>query len=443
MRAVGEGVDGVFAIRQNRGAVDFFEAFVGASERRFANRRVGVLAEIKFLQREGTFEAVDFRVTGAVRLDRFARIFYAGDVELLIRGVEGQRPLDCGASPKAEEVDVAVFGRDFVERDRDFGVFVHFKLEAEETAVVGAEVDDLRVPGLVNGVDRERFRVGVERRVEALNFVRKNDFKFVELVAFEFRADVDERTVAPRLFELFAARYFAGRAPSLRLDDRELRLRDAAREVFDRRLLGEFDAGRRAETGKSTEVVDFDERTLEAEALRLLETRFVFDGDKRAFGFAGVGRGENVSGAVDDFRLQERRLVEVVIAVRVVTGDFDRDVVFTRFQEGAELPFVDAEPTMRAARRAVTGEFVVDADAHNRRAGRAENDIFRRFRVGDVERRDKNERNVHFLFATGGPNRNRFNELRGVGALRFRIRRGESGRRKRFERGQAAERARA
>ena len=121
--------------------------------------------------------------------------------------------------------------------------------------------------------------------------------------------------------------------------------------------------------------------------------------DGRAPVRLGSGRGENFAVAVDELRLQKRRLVEEIVAHAVVARDLDCDFVDAGAEIFADLPFVDAEPASRTARGAVARVFAVDIDAHNGRAGRAENCAVERGAVGERNFRGKPQRYVHFLFA--------------------------------------------
>ena len=84
--------------------------------------------------------------------------------------VFAKAPFYCGARSQTQEVDVPVRSHNLVEGNHDVRLALRLDLQSEETAVVGAEVDDLRVRLLVNGSDAQRLLVR-EFRLKTLNFV--------------------------------------------------------------------------------------------------------------------------------------------------------------------------------------------------------------------------------------------------------------------------------
>ena len=153
MRAVGEDVDGILAEGELRGAINLLETRIGAVEGRFARRRIGVFAEVKALEFKGALETEELQISTNLRLDAFKPV----------EPIRVKRPLCGGAASKAQEVQFLQRVEDFVERNGDFRFPFRFHLETEESAEVGAEVEDLRVGGMIRRALFEGFVVD-ERR---------------------------------------------------------------------------------------------------------------------------------------------------------------------------------------------------------------------------------------------------------------------------------------
>ena len=114
-----------------------------------------------------------------------------------------------------------------------------------------------------------------------------------------------------------------------------------------------------------------------------------------------VGGGEDLA-ARNDLGLQERGLVEQVVAVDVVAGHFEGDHVHAGLKLGGEVPLVHAEEAVRAAGWTVAEELAVEEHAVKRGARGPQEDLLL---CGGLEAGAKADEQILLRLAALGPDR--------------------------------------
>ena len=106
--------------------------------------------------------------------------------------------------------------------------------------------------------------------------------------------------------------------------------------------------------------------------------------------------------------MQERGLVDQVVAVDVVTGHFDGHDVPAGVKPVRDVPFIDAVPAMGSAGWAVGAEGAVDERAVKRGRRQPQHHALV---VGQLDNGPKAHRKVHLALPAFGPDRARGAEL--------------------------------
>ena len=161
MRAVGKGVNGIFAKGQNTGPIEFFETGIAAGEFCAFGRRIGVFTQEEISQGERSFEAVYFGVTADMRFEGFNGIVSPN-----------KRPLNGAAGSESEKIDIALIVEYFVKGNNKFGVRRGvFYGQGKESGVIGAEINDLNIARVKEGARCFRFGVLIEFCFKRLYFI--------------------------------------------------------------------------------------------------------------------------------------------------------------------------------------------------------------------------------------------------------------------------------
>ena len=190
-----------------------------------------------------------------------------------------------------------------------------------------------------------------------------------------------------------------------RLDDRELGGEHMSRKQLLLRL--DLAIGHAAKvplalaaSGRSPAAAGrLDERPLEAVALNLLDA--VVEHGRGERDALAAGRGQHFP-VRHDFGLQERRLIQQVVAVAVVARDLDGHDVLARREFPAQVPLVDPVVPVRAARRAVAEELAVDTGPVEGRGGHPQHGLLLGRRGDD---RAEADQQIHLRLAARRPNR--------------------------------------
>ena len=235
---------------------------------------------------------------------------------------------------------------------------------------------------------------------------RRNGLQVLLRVAAELWTDSGERAVLPRLIHLEAGLDLAPRDEPRRLAERVIRILHTAGQKltvgkdtnlrcngFGRRVLA-------PRVAAGLEAIDLGEGPLEAVALDLLQS-LLENGCSKGRAFA-LGGGNDLAVRPDDFRLEERRLVEQGVAIGVVAGDLKGDGVLAGLEAIGEVPLVHAEITMRAPGRSVAEELAVQEHAIDRRPGRSQPNPTRGIQPKACAKADKE---VLLRLAPFGPDR--------------------------------------
>ena len=255
------------------------------------------------------------------------------------------------------------------------------RLQPKSTIWKALEPEHLRVAGRPGLVDGAVGGVG-----DGLQFEGGDGLELLLRVAAELGADVGEGAVLPGLVH-FEAGLDAGpgrraRRAGARCSRDRQRGGAAARcggqggRLWPRRSGGSRVGAPAVVAGR--EAIDFGEGPLEAVALHLLHA-LLEDGAVEGRALA-AGGGEDLA-AGDDLGLEERGLVEQVVAVDVVAGDLEGDDVRAGLELVGQVPLVHAEEAVRAAGRAVAEETAVEEDAVEGGAGGAQQDLVLRGRL--------------------------------------------------------------
>ncbi len=390
--AVHKDVGGVLAEGGDGGVEDGVEFGIAAGELSGVGLVVGQFAQGDVADGGGAGADHDFEGFEGVGFEGFELIAAGG--EFVADGVDAAEP---------PEVDV-VAGEDFIEGEVEAGGFGAADVQAGESGQVGAEVQDGELAGF------EWQRVGLPGLVEwfeaggfgFLQFVRGDDDQLVLGVAFEGGADIDQGPVFPEIVDRQVLFEGAAGVELAWSEDGIAMVADAAGQEVGRGLDGAgdgFDGGvwiGAPGVGAGSEAVVFDKGALEAVALDFLEVLGQEQGREGMGGGAGGGEGLVAGG---DFGLEEGGLIEQVVAVDVVAGDFDGDQVGGLEPGSGELVAVDAVIAVRPARGAFGEEFAVEEDAVAGGAAEGEPGVFGRAVEGGAEA----DKEVHFGFAAGGP----------------------------------------
>ena len=319
----------------------------------------GILAQVEVLNVAIAFQGDEFQVAQRVRLERLQ--FVAARRQVVGDDVDATQPF---------EVHVAV-GEDFVEGQKQAGAAAAGDFRADEAGEVDAKVHDLPTAGwqaqaVAGGpglIDRPVGCVG-----DGLQFQRGDGFQILFEIAAELRADGGEGAVFPQVVGFEAGPEFALGDEPHRLPHGVIRIINAAGQKRPGRQDGDFRRRQlfRREPAPAvvagSEAIDLGKRPLEAVALHFLHP--LFEDDRRERRALAGGRGEHLAGG-DDFRLEERRLVEQIVAVHVVTADFKGNDVQAGLKAAGKVPLVHAVVAVRPARRAVAEELAVQEHAIN------------------------------------------------------------------------------